>query len=589
MFGENLAIAFRALWANKMRSLLTTLGVVIGVAAVIAVVSVVQGLFFAVNNLFKDLGAGWVRVMAERPVGPEWEGKIIKPLYRDDAEYLLEHASMVEGVAPAMFFGGVTIKNGDRRSDTTVLGTVPGYMDVVSFYVDRGRFFTALDDKQRRKVCVIGANIIEKIDLDEPVVGRHMQIGSENFTIIGIMETRGELVGLNLDDYIFIPYSTARGMYGEEQIFNTIWEVSVNDPERMELAKSQIIDVMRRRRKLSGKDANDFQLLSQEQVTSVLGTFSGYATGVAGGIAGVAIVKAALLVAHLECHQRAAIRQVDAAPVPAARLGRHIGARPFVVEPRAALHVLAIQLARDLEVRAAVVVACLAGPVPFPAEAPLALQHQLSRQEAELEIKLPGNDARLVAVTLQLQPPVVDPHAGAAELGLREREAGARRALVVQQASARRVAQRGMREQHLLRVEAARVGALLLRPRAEERDLEAEAVLEPAGDVPPLDAKLGMRAVIARKDEPRVGRHIRIAHAGRPSGGGQEREPHEGAAAHGYQSSRTARTGAMPVASRPASSAVSTASAMSSTMKPASSRYGGCSSMLQLNDCRFTT
>jgi putative ABC transport system permease protein len=230
-----------------------------------------------------------VRVMAERPVGPEWEGRIIKPLYLEDAEYLMEHASMVGGVAPAMFFGGVTIKNGDRRSDTTVLGTVPGYMDVVSFYVDRGRFFTDLDDKQRRKVCVIGSNIIEKVELDEPVVGRHITIGTENFTIIGIMETRGELVGLNLDDYIFIPYSTARGMYGEEQLFNTIWEVSVNDPERMELAKSQIIDVMRRRRKLSGKDSNDFQLMSQEQITSTLGTISGYATGVAGGIAGVAL------------------------------------------------------------------------------------------------------------------------------------------------------------------------------------------------------------------------------------------------------------------------------------------------------------
>jgi putative ABC transport system permease protein len=162
-------------------------------------------------------------------------------------------------------------------------------MDVVSFYVDRGRFFTDLDDKQRRKVCVIGSNIIEKVELDEPVVGRHITIGTENFTIIGIMETRGELVGLNLDDYIFIPYSTARGMYGEEQLFNTIWEVSVNDPERMELAKSQIIDVMRRRRKLSGKDSNDFQLMSQEQITSTLGTISGYATGVAGGIAGVAL------------------------------------------------------------------------------------------------------------------------------------------------------------------------------------------------------------------------------------------------------------------------------------------------------------
>jgi putative ABC transport system permease protein len=271
-----------------MRSLLTTLGVVIGVAAVIAVVSIVQGFFFAVNNLFKDLGSGWVRVMAQRPEAQGWEGRVIHPLVRDDADFLKEHASLVEDIAPAMF-GSLTIKNGSMKSNTTILGTVPGYMDVVSFYVDRGRFFTRIDDVGRRKVCVIGAKIIEKLVIDEPVVGRTIQLGEDSFTIIGVMESRGELIGLNLDDYIFIPYDTARSIFGEEQIFNTIWEVAIKDPTKMELAKTQIIDAMRRRRRLTPADPDDFRLLSQEQITSVLGTISGYATGVAAGIAGVAL------------------------------------------------------------------------------------------------------------------------------------------------------------------------------------------------------------------------------------------------------------------------------------------------------------
>ncbi|HEY3176179.1 MAG TPA: ABC transporter permease [Candidatus Polarisedimenticolia bacterium] len=288
MFGENLAIAFRALWANKMRSLLTTLGVVIGVAAVIAVVSIVQGFFFAVNNLFKDLGSGWVRVMAERPERPGWEGKLIPPLRRADADYLLEHASLVQDVAPAMF-GGLQIKNGERISHTTILGTVPGYMDVVNFYVDRGRFFTWIDDKAHRKVCVIGAKVIEKLEIEEPIVGREIQLGPDSFTIVGVMEARGQLIGLSLDDYIFLPYETARNIFGEEQTNNTIWEVAVSDPDKMELAKTQIIDAMRRRRRLKADDPDDFILLSQEQITSVLGSISGYATGVAAGIAGVAL------------------------------------------------------------------------------------------------------------------------------------------------------------------------------------------------------------------------------------------------------------------------------------------------------------
>jgi len=290
MFGENMMIACRALWANKMRSLLTTLGVVIGVAAVIAVVSVVQGLFFAINDLFKNFGAGWVRVMAMPPDDPTWEGRLVEPLYREDAEYLRSHVSMIADIAPAMYIPGQTIKHEENRSTTDILGTVPSWMDIVHFYVDQGRFFTPIDDKARRRVCAIGVGIIEKLDLEEPILGQQIQIGTDSFTIIGTMESRGELIGQNLDDYIFVPYGTARSMFGEEELGNAIWDISVTDPDRLELAKSQITDVMRRRRRLGPEDPDDFRLFTQEQFTSVLGSISKYATGVAGGIAGIALI-----------------------------------------------------------------------------------------------------------------------------------------------------------------------------------------------------------------------------------------------------------------------------------------------------------
>jgi len=290
MFTENMLIALKALWANKMRSLLTTLGVVIGVAAVIAVVSVVQGLFFAINDLFKQFGSGWVRVFAMPPDDPTWEGRLVEPLYREDAEYLRAHVPMIADIAPAMYIPGQTIKHDENRSTTDILGTVPSWMDIVHFYVDQGRFFNSIDDKARRRVCAIGVGIIEKLNLEEPILGQQIQIGAESFTIIGTMESRGELIGQNLDDYIFIPYGTARAMFGEEMLGNAIWDIAVTDPDRLELAKSQITDVMRRRRRLGPDDPDDFRLFTQEQFTSVLGTISKYATGVAGGIAGIALV-----------------------------------------------------------------------------------------------------------------------------------------------------------------------------------------------------------------------------------------------------------------------------------------------------------
>jgi hypothetical protein len=147
--------------------------------------------------------------------------------------------------------------------------------------------------------------------------------------------------------------------------------------------------------------------------------------------------------------------------------------------------------------------------VALAAEAALALEHELAREERKVEVEIARGDLRLVALPLQLEPPVVDPDAGAVELGVREREAGAGGALVVREPAALRIGERRVREEDLSGVEFARIVAGLFRPRAEECDLESNRPARcpyPAGDVPPLDAELGMCAVIAREGELAVGR-----------------------------------------------------------------------------------
>src|SRR5687767_327444 len=145
---------------------------------------------------------------------------------------------------------------------------------------------------------------------------------------------------------------------------------------------------------------------------------------------------AAVPAAHLECHARAAIVKVDAAPIPPRGLRCHVSARPFVVEPGAAFHVAAVQLADHLEMRAAVVVARLVRSMSLAAESLLALQDELPREEAHFQIEIARRDAGVVAIAVLLEAPVVDPYARALELDLRERESCARRALVVHQPAA---------------------------------------------------------------------------------------------------------------------------------------------------------
>ena len=288
MLVENLAIALKALWANKLRSLLTILGILIGVAAVIAVVSIVQGFFFAVNNIFKDLGSGWVRVVSYRPPGAEGEklGRIA--LTRADAVALRDAGHEIVDVAP-MMFGFRSVKKGDRQVATTIAGTVPSYMDIVGFYIGNGRFFTEIDDSHRRKVCVVGAKVAADLELPDDPIGSHVTIGDGDFTIVGMMEKRGELIGISLDDFVFIPYGTALNLFGEEQEGNVLLEIAIRSSDRLELARSQIVDVIRRSHRLKMDQPDDFRIVSQEQIVGVINQVSAISTYVAGGVAGIAL------------------------------------------------------------------------------------------------------------------------------------------------------------------------------------------------------------------------------------------------------------------------------------------------------------
>jgi putative ABC transport system permease protein len=288
MLLENLAIALKALWANKLRSMLTILGVLIGVAAVIAVVSIVQGFFFAVNNIFKDLGSGWVRVVSYRPPGADGLklGKIT--LTRADAEALRLSGHEVLDAAPLMF-GFKSVKKGNRQVSTQVAGTVATYQEIVGFYVGRGRFFSEIDDTHRRKVCVLGSKLIEDLELPENPIGSHISVGDDDFTVIGVMEKRGELIGISLDNFVFVPYGAALNLFGEESEDKVILETAVRDPARMELARSQIMDVLRRSHRLKPDQPDDFRIVSQEQIVGVINKVSGISTYVAAGIAGIAL------------------------------------------------------------------------------------------------------------------------------------------------------------------------------------------------------------------------------------------------------------------------------------------------------------
>jgi putative ABC transport system permease protein len=138
-------------------------------------------------------------------------------------------------------------------------------------------------------VCVLGSKVAADLELPEDPIGSTVSIGGDEFTVVGMMEKRGELIGVNFDDFVFVPYGAALNLFGEEKEGNTLLEIAVTSSDRLELARAQIMDVLRRSHRLKPDQPDDFRLVSQEQLVGVINRISGISTYVAGGIAGIAL------------------------------------------------------------------------------------------------------------------------------------------------------------------------------------------------------------------------------------------------------------------------------------------------------------
>ena len=286
---ETLRSSLDALRANKLRSLLTTLGIVIGVAGVIAVVSVVQGLRSFIADQFATLGAGTVMIMPGNPMAGD-EGRLRRvTLTYQDGVAVLRQSPEVVSMAPILF-GGETVALSTETTSTTLIGTTAAYQDIVTHFVDRGRFFSGIDASHRRRVCVVGAEVLRNLDVKGDPLGLMLRIRGEDFLVVGVMEELGMMFGQSQDDYVFIPFPTAEAIYGRQRAEFIQLRIKVRDTDRMEEAQDQVTEILRRRHSLGPEELDDFQILTQQQILQVSEKIFGIATAVASGIAGIALL-----------------------------------------------------------------------------------------------------------------------------------------------------------------------------------------------------------------------------------------------------------------------------------------------------------
>jgi len=285
---ENFRIALRALWANKMRSLLTTLGIVIGVAAVIGVVSIVQGLQYLLTKQFEGLGANFMIIQPlQRFGGP---GMVQKPvrLTWDDGLAIRDTVGGIEMITPQVF-GGSQAKYRDRVHSSFVIGVNQDWPEVNNFAVDRGRFFNKLDLDRRQKVAVLGIDVIDELRMVDPM-GKEIYLGNLPVTVIGIMEEKGQSLGQNLDDLVFVPFDTALGIFGRRAADQVQLRLRLESTDHVDQIREEIKQLLRRRHKITGDDADDFQIVVQDEILEQTNTLLGTVTFVVAGIVGIALL-----------------------------------------------------------------------------------------------------------------------------------------------------------------------------------------------------------------------------------------------------------------------------------------------------------
>ncbi len=287
---EGVRSALGSIWAHGFRSFLTTLGIVIGVASVIGMVSIIQGLSFAISEQLQGLGSNSITVESFTPMRERMQGRFAR-LDQDDLDLISYRIDGIESITPIMYLRGQSqVRYGSQTAIAQVLGTTYSFQDVGQYYSRYGRFLSDSDNRTRRRVAVIAEQVREDLALPENPVDEFIQINGEWLKIIGLPEPKGEIFGQSLDNRVMIPYSTMTSIQGNQRSPDIQIQLTVADIDEMDTIVALITRLLRSAHNLAPGDQNDFRIQTAEQLRSTFGTILNNVTIVMAGIVGISLL-----------------------------------------------------------------------------------------------------------------------------------------------------------------------------------------------------------------------------------------------------------------------------------------------------------
>ncbi|MBI5689885.1 MAG: ABC transporter permease [Verrucomicrobia bacterium] len=286
-----LRVALRALRRNVLRTFLTMLGIIIGVAAVIGMVSIGTGARVQVEQQIAALGQNVIMIMAgNMSRGGMFSGMGGAPtLTLEDALALRHEVDGVAYMSPEVR-GNVQIVAGNLNWNTSVMGVSPEYLDLRAWPLADGDFFTEQDIRGTTRSAVLGQTTAKKLFEDANPIGATIRVRGIPFTVIGLLAAKGSnMMGQDQDDVVFVPYSTAmRRLFGQN--FLRSINVSAASPEQIKDVSTQIADLLRQRHRIQPGRDDDFMVRTQQEITEFATSTAKTMTGLLGAIAGVSLL-----------------------------------------------------------------------------------------------------------------------------------------------------------------------------------------------------------------------------------------------------------------------------------------------------------
>ena len=270
-------IAFRAIAANKLRSFLTMLGIIIGVASVIAMMAIGQGSKKSIQANIAERGSNMIMIRPGQDKGPggaQQDASDMQTLKLKDYETLKEQSKYLSAISPSVNASGQFI-NGNNNTPSTIYGISPDYMEIRQLKIEDGEMFTDEDIKTSAKVCVIGKTVADNLFTNgEDPVGKVIRYNKIPFRIVGVLKAKGyNSFGMDQDDMVLAPYTTVM-----KRILSVTYLQGINasaiTEDMTDLAIDDITSILRESHKLKGSDEDNFSIRSQQEMAEMMNSTS---------------------------------------------------------------------------------------------------------------------------------------------------------------------------------------------------------------------------------------------------------------------------------------------------------------------------